>query len=60
MEKLDVLKKLETMLEERHKEHCFHLFYGAAYVSLPDGYVLEKCCLCDETRSVHIDHQKGR
>jgi hypothetical protein len=36
--------------------HCFHRFYGIIHMVVPDGHVLEKCCGCDATRTVHIEH----
>lgn len=43
--------------KEHGHEHCFHAYRGAIHMVIPDGHVLEKCCKCETTRMVHIDHQ---
>lgn len=37
-------------------EHCWHVFQGATWVVLPDGYFVQKCCKCPTTRQIHRDH----
>jgi hypothetical protein len=37
-------------------EHCYHLYTGSFMRVLPDGHVLQKCCSCDCTRTIHRDH----
>jgi len=36
--------------------HCWHLFRGALLMVVPDGHIVEKCCKCTATRSLHRDH----
>lgn len=36
--------------------HCWHRFMGWYHMVLPDGHVLQKCCKCPKTRSVHFAH----
>jgi len=42
-----------------HK-HCFHLFRGPIHMVIPDGHVVQKCCTCERTRTVHADHAYDR
>lgn len=53
-----MIKVLKSCDEARH-EHCFHLFRGPIWMVMPDGYVLEKCCKCEQTRLVHAEHRDG-
>ena len=34
--------------------HCFHFYQSRYALLIPAGFSLEKCCLCSETRKVHI------
>lgn len=43
--------------KEQNHEHCFHAYRGAIHMVVPDGHVLEKCCKCETTRMIHVDHQ---
>lgn len=35
---------------------CWHLFHGALWSVLPDGCIVQKCCKCSNTRTIHKDH----
>lgn len=37
-------------------ECCYHRFTGPLLRIVPDGHVVQKCCKCDNTRTVHRDH----
>lgn len=39
---------------------CFHDYRGAIWMVIPDGHVLQKCCKCEATRLIHVDHAHGR
>lgn len=41
-------------------EHCYHAYGGPIWMVVPDGHVLEKCCKCEATRLIHIDHAAER
>lgn len=45
---------------ETNHQHCFHTFRGPIWMVVPDGHVLEKCCKCETTRLIHIEHTQGR
>lgn len=38
--------------------HCYHMYTGAIWMVVPDGHVVQKCCKCTSTRTVHIDHTR--
>ncbi len=40
----------------KNHECCFHIFSGPIHMVVPDGHVIEKCCGCSCTRSVHREH----
>ena len=42
---------------DNHK-HCFHAYRGVIWMVIPDGHILEKCCNCEITRLVHVDHAR--
>jgi hypothetical protein len=36
--------------------HCWHAKHGAIWMVVKDGHVIQECCRCDATRSIHRDH----
>jgi hypothetical protein len=36
--------------------HCWHAKHGAIWMVVKDGHVVQECCRCPATRSVHRDH----
>lgn len=38
------------------KNHCYHNFRGPIWMVIPDGHVVQKCCKCNDTIVVHIEH----
>ena len=40
--------------------HCWHDFRGPLWIVLPDGHVVQKCCHCEQTRTIHVEHAHGR
>lgn len=40
--------------------HCWHDYLGALQMVIPDGHVVQKCCKCSATRTVHVDHTEDR
>jgi hypothetical protein len=60
---LDWIRKGEELYRQRRiaqglpdHEHCFHAFHGALLMVIPDGHVVQKCCKCSATRTIHVDH----
>lgn len=41
-------------------EHCYHAYRGPMMMVIPDGHIVQKCCKCSSTRTVHADHAFGR
>lgn len=37
-------------------DHCWHAYQGMIHMVVPNGHVLQKCCHCEATRTVHADH----
>ena len=37
-------------------EHCWHQLRGPIWMVIPDGDTVQKCCRCEATRVVHIEH----
>ena len=35
---------------------CWHVYQSRYALLIPTGFALEKCCLCSETRKVHVGH----
>lgn len=40
----------------REHEHCWHLHRGPLMMVLRDGHVVQNCCKCQATRTVHGEH----
>jgi hypothetical protein len=47
-------------LREREHEHHWHEHAGAVWMAVPDGHIVQKCCRCWATRTVHRDHAGAR
>lgn len=39
--------------------HCWHAYRGAIFMVIPDGHMVQKCCKCPATRTVHVEHSGG-
>jgi len=52
-----IWKILQAIKSQKEHEHCFHIFRGPIWMVIPDGHVIEKCCMCDATRTVHAEHR---
>jgi len=50
------LQKYNTSHTQTCTDHCYHIYQGSFMRVLPDGHVLQKCCNCCSTRTVHKDH----
>lgn len=37
-------------------EHCWHALRGPIWMVVPDGHTVQKCCGCNATRTIHVDH----
>ena len=50
--------KLEMLVSGRKAdhEHCWHMHRGPIWMVVPDGHVVQKCCKCPHTRTIHGDH----
>lgn len=48
----------EQLCQDDGRDHCFHIVRGPWWMVVPDGHVLEKCCKCPRTRTVHAEHRK--
>jgi hypothetical protein len=40
--------------------HCWHRKTGAIWMVVKDGHVLQECCRCPATRTIHLDHAMER
>ena len=36
--------------------HCWHLHRGPWWGTLNDGFIVQSCCKCHATRTIHQDH----
>ncbi len=36
--------------------HCWHVKRGAIWMVVKDGHVIQECCHCPATRSIHAEH----
>lgn len=65
--KRDILEEMLTRNAESMKgseedghccgsDHCWHAKRGAIWMVVKDGHVIQECCRCPATRSVHADH----
>lgn len=50
--------KLEMLVarQKPNHEHCWHMHRGPIWMVIPDGHVVQKCCKCPHTRTIHSDH----
>lgn len=46
----------DTNSKQEICDHYWHANRGAMMVCLPDGFIVQRCCKCHETRSIHADH----
>lgn len=46
--------KTEENIAQVH-EHCYHLYTGPLYMSVPDGHVVLKCCKCPKLKTTLAD-----
>ena len=37
-------------------EHCYHALRGPIWMVVPDGHIVQKCCKCENRRTIHADH----
>jgi len=37
-------------------EHCWHVYSGPIHMVIPNGHIVQQCCKCESTRTVHVDH----
>lgn len=37
-------------------ECCWHFYVGAIWMVVPEGHVVEQCCACGASRTVHREH----
>lgn len=37
-------------------DHCWHLKTGPIYMVIKDGHIVQMCCKCSNTRTIHKDH----
>jgi len=44
------------MYECKEFDHCWHTTRNPEYIVLPDGHITQKCCQCQATRIIHVDH----
>lgn len=38
--------------------HCWHVHRGAIWMVLKDGHIVQECCRCEATRTIHAEHAK--
>jgi len=41
---------------DANHEHCYHIFSGVIHMVVPNGHILQECCHCGSTRTVHAAH----
>lgn len=34
-----------------------HLHHGPIHMVVPDGHVVESCCICQALRTIHMEHR---
>lgn len=44
------------MDEQNNCNHCWHHHRGPFMMLLHDGEILQTCCKCHNTRTIHFDH----
>ncbi len=60
--RLDVREGMQPVLDllgnNRRKTHgcCYHTFRGVLFMVVPDGHTVQKCCGCENMRTVHVEH----
>lgn len=37
-------------------DHCWHAKRGPIMMVIPDGHIVQECCKCHRTQTVHADH----
>lgn len=47
---------MRTEPDDQPHECCWHAYEGPSMVVLEDGHILQKCCKCPATRTIHKDH----
>lgn len=40
--------------------HCWHIFRGPIWMVVPDGHIVQQCCECQTSRTIHADHAHDR
>ena len=40
--------------------HCWHAKRGPIWMVLKDGHIVQQCCHCTTTRTVHADHAREK
>ena len=43
-----------ALLEKCH--HCWHVHDGPMWIIIPDGHIIQACCVCKIKRIIHQDH----
>lgn len=36
--------------------HCYHPFMGPIHMVIPEGYSIEECCMCGDTKLVYSNY----
>ena len=47
-------RKALTPMNMTTHEHCWHPYLGPIW-GVPDGHIIQKCCGCLRTRTVHVE-----
>jgi hypothetical protein len=64
--KKDILQEMIDRVqkaEDAHccsSAHCWHRKNGAIWMVVKDGHVVQECCRCPATRTIHLDHAMER
>ena len=40
-----------------HERHCWHDYHGPIWMVLRDGLVIQRCCTCSASRTIHTEHR---
>lgn len=45
-----------TYERSKCEQHCYHTKRGPIMMVIADGHIVEECCRCHQTRTIHADH----
>lgn len=48
--------KFQIEISNDGHQHCWHAYQGPIWMVLPNGHVVQKCCHCAASRTIHAEH----